>query len=266
MHRGAAVHPSVKKTLLGLVAWSALAIGCESKPDQTHVVTPAPSVSAAPPPTSSVVMPTPSSVSFKEPGGDAPDKEAAALTRLAENVAQGWRSDKFGTLKIRLVDPKQWRRVTVFGTPTRATYQYGEQAYALELVMYQPSEGASDPKACLRKFLKFADETATTYDIEYKVSPLYDRDQTVDGVKKPIAVALVEGRVNSPFLQNDYTAAVVAYQSFTGTCLVQAFAAVATHHPDIAKKARDTWINQAAPQLHWDPKKVTDTAPPFDAN
>jgi hypothetical protein len=210
-------------------------------------------------------MPTRGSVSYAEPGGDAPDKEAAALSRLADGVAFGWRPDKWDSLKIRLVDPKQWRRATIFGTPTRATYRYGKQAYALEIVTYEPSDGPSDPKSCLARFMRFADDVATTYDVEYQASPVYNREQTIDGVKKPLAVELVEGKASSPLFANDYVGAVVAYESFPGTCLVQGFAAVATHHPDIAKRARDTWINQAAPLLHWNPKKVGDAAPAFDA-
>ena len=210
-----------------------------------------------------IVMPTPGSVTAAEPGGDAPDKEAAALMRLASTPDRGFRSDRWETLHVRLVDPKEWRRVRIFGTPTRATFRYGDAGYALSAITYEPSDGPSDPHACLDKFMKFADDMATTYDIQYDHSPVYDREQTVDDAKKPIAVLLVEGKVTSSFMKNDYVGAVVAYQSFPGTCLVQSFAAVSTHHPDIARKARDTWVNEAAPLLSW----ATDigSAPEFDS-
>jgi hypothetical protein len=241
-------------------------VACDSVATQARAEAP----SVAPPEDKPVVMPTPGSVSFAEPGGDAPDKEAAALSRLADpnnvdiSVRWGWRGDKGDTVMMRFLDAKQWRRGVIFGTPTRMTYRYGEPAYAVELLVYEPSEGPSDPRTCLEQFLRFADDVAVAYAIDYKVSPIDDQSQTVDGVKKPIAVALLQGHSSFPLFTNDYTGAVVAYQSFPGTCLVQGFAAVATRHPDIAKRARDTWIVQAAPQLHWNPNKVTDKPPAFD--
>jgi len=213
----------------------------------------------------SVVMPTPSSVTMDEPGGDAPDKELAALTRLVEAKEVGKRGDKWGTLKIGQIDPNHWKRATIFGTPTRVTFTYGDSSHAVSAVVYEPSEGPSDPRACLAKFLRFANDMATTYDIEYQVSPVYDREQVIDGQKKPMAEVLVEGHVNYAFMANDYVAGIVAYDSFPGTCLVQSFAAVSTRHPAAARKARDVWINQAAPLLLWNSVTVKDKAPGFDA-
>jgi hypothetical protein len=210
-------------------------------------------------------MPTPSSVTLNEPGGDAPDKELAALMRLTNAADIGQRNDKWGTLKMGQIDPNHWKRATIFGTPTRVTFTYGDDSHAVSAVVYEPSEGPSDPRSCLAKFMRFANEMAQTYDIDYQVSPIHDAEQVVDGVKKPIAEVMVEGRVNSPFMANAYAAGIVAYQSFPGTCLVQSFAAVATRHPEVARKVRDTWMASAAPVMFWNPKTVTDKAPPFDA-
>lgn len=207
--------------------------------------------------------PSPESVTKEEPGGDAADPELAALTRLAEGgVSRGW--DKPKLLAVHLVDAKLWRRVKASALPARAMFRYGDDTHALAVVMYQPSEGPDDPRSCLKKFMRFADDAATSYDISYDASPVYDREQTIDGVKRPMVIQLAEGRVNAPFFQDDYVGGIAAYQSFPGTCLVEAIAIIATHHPEAARRARDRWVNDAAPLLQWDMKKVGDHAPPFE--
>jgi hypothetical protein len=258
---------SPKALLLPLaLAW---ACGCRSttKPDAAtpaEVVgsikaTAAPSGSAAP----GDNVPTPESVNKEEPGGDAPDPELAALTRLAEGtVTRGWDKPKF--LAVHLVDAKLWRRVKATAMPARAMFRYGDDTHALAVVMYQPSDGPDDPRSCLKKFMRVADDAATTYDITYEISPIYDRDQTVDGRKKPLVIQLAEGHVNAPFFQDDYVGGIAAYESFPGTCLVEAIAIVSTHHPEAARRARDRWVNDAAPLLQWDMKKLGDHAPPFE--
>ncbi len=176
----------------------------------------------------------------------------------------GRRSDKWDTLSIRFADWQGWKRVRIFGQPTRATFRYGDDAPALLAVFYEASDGPDDPRACLDKFMHFADEMATTYDIDFKKSPVYEREQSLpDHSKKPMLVVLAEGHVNAAFAQDDYVAALSVYRSFPGTCLVQAFAARSTRHPDLARKARDHWVTEAAPYLTWG-AKVT-SAPPLDA-
>jgi len=252
--------------LLAFVGAFALlgSIGCEPgirAPRSVSADAPSDSVEGASP--GEVVMPTPTSVTPAEPGGDAPDKEAAALTRLATSDDDGYRTDKWQTLHVGLLDPRGWRRVRVFGTPTRASFRYGDASYALASTVYEPAEGASDPRSCLAQFMRSADELATSYGVEYEASPVFDRERAIDGVATPIEVVLAEGKVRTAFLDNDYVAAIVSYPSFAGTCLVQSFAAVATRHPDIARRARDRWVTQAAPLLTWNPS-VGDVAPEFD--
>src|SRR5262245_56181587 len=68
--------------------------------------------------------PTPRSVTRANPGGDAADPERAALERLMREP-WGYRKDRWSTLRIPLADWKHWRRVKIFGHPTRATFRYG---------------------------------------------------------------------------------------------------------------------------------------------
>jgi hypothetical protein len=198
-----------------------------------------------------------------KPASEADATEVAELTALTGG-GFGRRTDKWDTLSIRFADWPNWKRVRIFGQPTRATFKYGEDGAGLLVVFYTPSEGPDDPRSCLDRFLKFADETASTYDIDYKKSPVYEREQSLpDRSKRPMLVVLAEGKVNAAFANDDYVGAVAVYQSFPGTCLVQAFATKATRHPDLARKARDHWVTEAAPYLTWG-AKVTE-APSLDA-
>lgn len=208
-------------------------------------------------------VPSPGSITKAEPGGDAADPELAALTTLAEGkVSRRW--DKPELLAVHLVDSKLWRRVKASSLPSRVMFRYGDETHALAVVMYQPADGPDDPRSCLAKFGRFADDAASTYDITYDVSPVYDREQSIDGAKRPMVIQLVEGRVNAPFFQDDYVGGIAAYQSFPGTCLIQAIAFIATNHRDVARRARDRWVNDAAPLLQWDKEKVGDHAPAFE--
>lgn len=208
-------------------------------------------------------VPTAGSRTKEEPGGDAADPELAALNVLVDgSVSRRW--DKPEVLAVHLVDAKLWRRVKADSMASRVMFRYGDDTHALAVVMYQPSDGPDDPRSCLKKFMDFADNAASTYGITYDASPIYDREQTLDGAKKPMVVQLAEGRVNAPFFEDDYVGGIAAYQSFPGTCLVQAIAFIATKHADVARRARDRWVNDAAPLLQWDMKKVGDHAPPFE--
>ncbi|MFO0611476.1 MAG: hypothetical protein U0414_02725 [Polyangiaceae bacterium] len=249
------------------LAWG---VGCGSGGPEVA----APTALPGPSPSSSVVaaasttpsaatnVPTPESISKAEPGGDAEDPELAALTRLAEEE-DSFILDKPKVLAVHLIDAMYWRRVKASALPSRAMFRYGDETHALAVVMYQPSDGPDDPRSCLKKFMAFADDAATSYDISYEVSPVYEREQTVDGAKKPMLIQLAEGRVHAPFFQDDYVGGIAAYQSFPGTCLVQAIAIISTHHPVAARRARDRWVNDSAPLLQWDMKKIGDGPPPF---
>ena len=240
--------------LAGGVFAALSALGCRAPIPSAESPTPESSVGA---PASALP------VGSSKPPSEIDSAEVKALEALAGS-GFGRRNDKWDTLSIRFADWQSWKRVRIFGQPTRATFRYGDDAPALAVVFYEASEGPDDPRACLDKFLRFADEMATTYDIDFKKSPVYEREQSLpDRSKKPMLVVLAEGHVNAAFAQDDYVGAAAVYQSFPGTCLVQAFTAKSTRHPDLARKARDHWVTEAAPYLTW-AAKVT-SAPPLDA-
>src|SRR5262245_716727 len=207
---------------------------------------------ATPPPPARApgLPPSPSSITSAHPGGDAADPERAALDRLV-NEPLAPRTDFWKTLHVSLPDGKKWRRVRLWGQPTRATYRYGQDHYAVASIWYQPIEGDNSPDACLAKFLDKTVPLAKSFDVKLGPPRVSRATQLVDDEPRPM---LVEGRavsVSSAFASDDYVRAVVAYQSWPGTCLVQGFAVVATRHRELAARVRDRWVSEAAPGLLW---------------
>ncbi|HEY4117335.1 MAG TPA: hypothetical protein VGM56_05745 [Byssovorax sp.] len=207
--------------------------------------------------------PTPKSVTRAQPGGDASDPELAALERLAAEP-RGQRGDRFGTLKVPLFDWKQWQRVRLWAAPTRATFQYGDAKYAFNAVWYVKSEGdASDVDTCLDAFEKKARPVVDGYGVRVVETRSLRTRQDAGGELRPMVVKLYEGSIDSVLASDEYVGGLAAYESWPGTCLVQGFAVVATHHKDLAIKVRDRWVEDAASRLVW--RAEVHDAPTFDA-
>ena len=205
--------------------------------------------------------PTPSSITVKNPGGDAPDPIKAALQRLLTEPVQLKRKDRWGTLRIPLADWKNWRRIRIWGHPTRATFQYGEERIGLLTIRYSPIQGPNDPERCLADFMRQAGSIATSYGVRLGESSLVETSQKIRGQQSPILVRLQEGGVDSILTSDDYVGFIAAYQSWPGTCLVQGFAALATDHPELAVQVRDRWVKDAVSKLVWD-RKVKEAPDP----
>jgi len=205
--------------------------------------------------------PTPKTVTAANPGGDANDPEFAALDRLAKEQ-WGFQRDFWNTLHIPLVDWKNWQRTRITGNPTRASFRYGKQHYAVATIWYTPIEGANDPEACMAKFIDYASPAADAYGIQVMSRERLRMTQSVGADVLPISVELLAGRLDSLIGRNDYLGAIIAYQSFPGTCLVEGFAVVATHHPTLAKQIRDRWVSEGATRLVWE-KHVKEAPEPL---
>jgi hypothetical protein len=204
--------------------------------------------------------PTPKSITSKNPGGDANDPERAALERL---LAQPWghRKDFWATLHVPLIDWKNWRRVRVFGVPTRASYRYGDAHYAMASILYETIEGPNDPEACLARFMDQAAPLADANGVRLGERQRVRMTQTVGAESRPLVIDLLEGRVDSIIARDDYVGAIAAYQSFPGTCLLHGFAVVATRHHELATKIRDRWVAEGAAHLTWE-RHVKEAPPP----
>lgn len=204
--------------------------------------------------------PTPESVTRANPGGDAADPEWAALDRLLKEP-WGARKDRFNSLSIPLSDWKKWRRVRIWSHPTRATYRYGDDHFAVVTVLYTETGGRDDPDSCLEEFWKKNLPLADAYGVRIGETQLLRTTQDVDGELRPMLVKLVDGSVDSVFASDDYVGAVAAYQSWPGTCLIHAFAVKAGAHRELALKIRERWVNEAAAKLLWS-KNVTEAPEP----
>ncbi|MEJ7729318.1 MAG: hypothetical protein WKG00_08885 [Polyangiaceae bacterium] len=218
--------------------------------------------SSGPPPKPPGLPPTPKTVTLKNPGGDAADPEQAALKRLLEEP-WGFKRDRWKTMRVPLADWKHWRRVRLWGHPMRASYRYGDEAYAVETVWYQPAEGPDDPDACMARFLAYARPITESFDVRLGPATPSRTTQQVGGESRPMLVHTFDGSIESLLGGDEYVAALAAYQSWPGTCLVYAFAVRADNHRDLAVQVRDRWVSDGAKRLLWE-KKVTE-APPFDA-
>jgi hypothetical protein len=206
--------------------------------------------------------PTPRSITKEHPGGDAIDPERAALERLLSEP-RGQKGDRFVTLKVPLFDFHNWQRVRLWASPTRAAFQFGDERYAFDATWYVKAEGSSEPEACLAWFERKAQPIADGYGVRIAESRLAHLQQEVRGEHRAMAVKEMEGSVETVITSDEYVGALVAYQSWPGSCLVRGFAVISTNHHDLAIKIRDRWVTESAPHLAWNVD--IHEPPPFDS-
>lgn len=191
--------------------------------------------------------PTPVTVTKENPAGDAREPEDAALTRLLD-APPGIRFDRFHTLMASYPDVGNWRRVRVFGHPTRVTYRYGDDHFAIDAVEYKPADGDDDtPAGCLDRFVDRARDEALRYAVE--IGPV-ERGEGRAG-DDPMPWVRVSGAFTSLFKRDRYFGAIAAYHSWPGTCLVRAMAVRVGTDESLAKKVVDRWVDDLAPELRW---------------
>lgn len=203
--------------------------------------------------------PTPRTVTKENPGGDAADPEGAALARLL-GEPWGWKRDRFDTLRVPLMDWTKWQRVKIWGHPTRASFRFGDEHYGVIALWYAPSEGPSDPASCLARFVADTIPQAEGYGVHFGEARDLQREQIVRGERKPIAIKVVEGTLETLLDTSSYVGGIAAYSSWPGTCLLQGFAVIATRHRDLALKIRERWLDEGVTRLIWE-RKLTEAPP-----
>jgi hypothetical protein len=268
-----------------LLAAAMLALGCATPP---------------PPQTPQARSATPTSINRHEPGGDAVDAHSAALERLRD-MPIGTKIDKFRTIKARFPDAENWTRVRFWGHPTRAGFRYGKAGHAIAVIKYFDAEGDDAPTSCLDRFLREAQVQADQFSIDVAAVQREAREHyhstewralqrlpehvaareaaerreaqrrkeqphlRVHRIARPrmgeMPVARTEGRFTTLLNRDHYLAAVAAYRSWPGTCLVQAFAVRVEHDRALAEQVTDRWLDYFAPRLAWSFR--LHEAPPF---
>lgn len=197
--------------------------------------------------------PDPKTITRANPGGDAADPVRSALERLATE-GWGWKRDKWVTLRVPLADAKNWRRVRLWGYPTRASFRYGDEHYAVATVWYTKTDGPNDPESCMKRFLDHAVPVAKKFDVKVGEPQTFLSSQKVGDEELPMMLQVMDGSIDSLLASDDYVGAVAAHPSFPGTCLVQGFAVVATEHKDLAVQIRDRWVEEGAARITWEKK------------
>ncbi len=200
--------------------------------------------------------PNPTTVTKENPAGDAREPEDAALTRLL-SLPIGTRFDRFQTLGAAYADVSNWRRVRIWGHPTRVTYRYGDEHFAIDLVDYRQAAGDDTADGCLRAFVDRARDEAERYHVD--IGPI-ERGvgQHRRGVERPggepmspMPYLRVSGSFTTLFARDRYLAAIAGYRSWPGTCLVHAFAVRVGTDEELARKVIDRWVEDLAPRLEW---------------
>jgi hypothetical protein len=194
-------------------------------------------------PTTTVVQapPTPASVTRAEPGGDAQDPQAAALTRLLESP-WGARADKDDQLLLPLPDPDNWKRVRFFGVDHFVGFKYGNDHHALAAVFVQEAKDVPDLNSaeCLKRFEAWGRPRVQAFDVDFKPFAVKHgryRD-------KPRITFMMEGSVLLGFSRTDFSAAWTAYAIYPDACLISAIGVPWRKHPDLARKVRDRFVEE----------------------
>lgn len=227
-------------------------------------------------------LPSRETVTKDDPGGDAPDPQGGALLRLLEEPLHTV-TDKPKTLRVDLADGRHWRRVRVWGVPTRVAFRYGDDHYAIAALFYSEAEPGDTPDTCLQRFVSRARAMAKVFGLES--GPLsrqegfhHPRQSVLEPappppdvrpgaepeqrrVDKPMPVIRAEAE-SSALDAGRWIAAAASYHLWPGRCLVQAFAVDADGHPELAAAVVDRWVKQGAGRLVWTPSLWE--APPIE--
>jgi hypothetical protein len=202
--------------------------------------------SGAPAPKARPKPPSPESVSVKEPGGDAPDVEGAALFR---QVDEAWslRGDKDDQLALPLPDAEHWKRVRYWGVEHFVGFRYGNEhrVMAIGFVQEVPAGTPVSSDTCMRRFEQWGRPQTKPFDVKFGPFAVHHqrwRDQRLE-------VHTVDGQFSAAFSTTSFSAAWAAYPAYKDGCLIYAVAVPWRDHPDLAKQVRDRWVNEAFTQV-----------------
>jgi hypothetical protein len=203
----------------------------------------APGVQAAP---ARPKPPTPSSVTIKEPGGDATDAQEAALYRQLDE-AWGQRNDKDDQLLVPLPDSDHWKRVRFWGVEHFVGFRYGNEHHLLAIGFVQevPAGTPVTSDTCMRRFEQWGRPQTKPFDVKFgpfSVEHQRWRDQRLE-------VHLVDGEVSVGFTTTSFSAAWAAYPAYSDGCLIYAVAVPWREHPELAKQVRNRWVKEAFKQI-----------------
>ena len=185
--------------------------------------------------------PTPTTVTAKEPGGDAADPERAALERLL-GEAWGARTDKDEQLLAPMPDRDHWKRTRYFGFDHLVGFRYGNEHRAMVAVRVQDLPPGTPVKSetCMRAFEDWARPQIAGFDV--KLHPLPTKVVRWRG--QPLVIQSVDGWVSWGIGSADFSVAWAAYPAYKDGCLIYGVALPWRDQPVLAKRVRDRWVNE----------------------
>ncbi len=195
--------------------------------------------------------PSPASVTVKEPGGDAPDRQGAALYRQLD---EGWglRPDKDDQLLVPLPDSEHWKRVRYWGVEHFIGFRYGSDHHALAVgfVQEMPAGTPVTSEMCMRRFEAWGRPQTKPFDVKFGPFAVVHqrwRDQRLE-------VHAVDGEFSAAFSTTSFSAAWAAFPAYKDGCLIYAVAVPWRKHPELARQVRDRWVKEGFTRV--DPKTV----------
>jgi len=217
----------IVKELVGRAALVALVAGC--------------SASAQTPPSAPMRPPSPTSVTRREPGGDAPDPQRAALERLLKEP-WGARGDKDEQLLAPIPDWEHWKRLRYWGFDNLVGFRYGNEYRAMTVahVQVMPEGTPVKSETCMRAFEDWARPQIAGFDVKlqpFRVKIARWRDQ-------PLVIQSVDGWVSWGIGSADFSAAWTAYPAYPDACLIYGVAVPWRDQGELAKKVRDRFVEE----------------------
>ncbi len=193
-----------------------------------------------------VARPIEGSVTLAEPGGSAPEPQAAALVRLLEEPL-GMVRDKDDQVRLFLPDKKYWKRVRYRTFEHLVGFRYGGRHRATVVVLTLDTHAgrAPDSLACIRHAETLARPRIRALSV--KLSAIEETSVVWEGQK--VIVHAVDGTFPYAFQRIDFSAAWAAYPAYDQACLVVGVGFQHGDHPELARLARDRFILDALPRV-----------------
>ncbi|HEV8549751.1 MAG TPA: hypothetical protein VGQ57_12000 [Polyangiaceae bacterium] len=204
------------------------------------------SASAQAPASLPVRPPTPTSVTQKEPGGDATDPERAALQRLLKEP-WGARSDKNEQLLAPIPDWEHWKRLRYWGFDNLVGFRYGKEYRAMTVVRVQtlPDGVPVKSETCMRAFEAWARPQISGFDVRLKPFEV----KIARWHEQTLVIQSVDGWVSWGLGSADFSAAWTAYPAYKDGCLMYGVAVPWREQEELAKKVRDRFIDEGFANL-----------------
>ncbi len=160
-------------------------------------------------------------------------------------LEQGWgfQFDKDGQLRVPLSDTDHWQRVSFRLLDHFTGFRYGKDRHLMTVafVLDTPPGEKQTSASCMARFEKEAADKADTAGAHYAAV----RGKTLKWKKKPLLVHSTDGEVSFLFKNYEFSAAWAAYPAYRDACLVYAVVVQWQGYPELARKVRDRWVDEA---------------------